>query len=212
MDIKVEYGKELGKNLSLEELENKYDAIFLSFGANIPAKMNIEGEDLPGVFGGNSLLETGNHPSYAGKKVAVIGGGNVAMDCARTIKRLGADKVFVIYRRAEKQMPAEKKEIEEAKEEGIEFLDEYKPEYYEEKLIYGMVIGYTKMPIEIRLKYLDEFVPIMDNWAVCDGACATYKFTTNNLEDMWKYIQKYINSEKEFEVRFAVVMLSLIHI
>lgn len=122
LDIKVEYGKELGKNLSLEELENKYDAIFLSFGANIPAKMNIEGEDLPGVFGGNSLLETGNHPSYAGKKVAVIGGGNVAMDCARTIKRLGADKVFVIYRRAEKQMPAEKKEIEEAKEEGIEFL------------------------------------------------------------------------------------------
>lgn len=122
LDIKVEYGKELGKNLSLEELENKYDAIFLSFGANIPAKMNIEGEDLLGVFGGNSLLETGKHPSYAGKKVAVIGGGNVAMDCARTIKRLGADKVFVIYRRAEKQMPAERKEIEEAKEEGIEFL------------------------------------------------------------------------------------------
>lgn len=94
-----------------------------------------------------------------------------------------------------------------SKENGIEFLDEYKPEYYEEKLIYGMVIGYTKMPIEIRLKYLDKFVPIMDNWAVCDGACATYKFTTNNLEDMWEYIQKYINSEKEFEVRFAVVMM-----
>ena len=87
-----------------------------------------------------------------------------------------------------------------SKENGIEFLDEYKPEY-------GMVIGYTKMPIEIRLKNLDKFVPIMDNWAVCDGACATYKFTTNNLEDMWEYIQKYINSEKEFEVRFAVVMM-----
>ena len=122
LDISVEYGKELGKNLRLQELENKYDAIFLSFGANIPSKMNIEGEELEGVFGGNSLLETGKHPTYKGKKVAVIGGGNVAMDCARTIKRMGADKVFVIYRRAEKQMPAERKEIEEAKKEGIEFL------------------------------------------------------------------------------------------
>ena len=122
LDISVEYGKELGKNLSIQELENKYDSIFLSFGANIPSKMNIEGEELEGVFGGNSLLETGNHPSYKSKKVAVIGGGNVAMDCARTIKRMGADKVYVIYRRAEKQMPAERKEIEEAKREGIEFL------------------------------------------------------------------------------------------
>ena len=122
LDITVEYGQELGRNLKLVDLENKYDAVFLSFGANIPTRMNIEGEDLEGVFGGNYLLENGKHPSYIGKKVAIIGGGNVAMDCARTIKRLGADKVFVIYRRAEKQMPAETKEIEEAKQEGIEFL------------------------------------------------------------------------------------------
>ena len=120
--IKVEYNKELGKNLNIENLEKEYDAIFLGFGANIPSKMNIEGEDLEGVYGGNSLLEKGNHPSYRGKKVAVIGGGNVAMDCSRTIKKLGADKVYVIYRRAKKQMPAESKEIEEAKKEGIEFL------------------------------------------------------------------------------------------
>ena len=120
--IKVEYDKELGKNLTLDDLESDFDAIFLSFGANIPSKMNIPGEDLQGVYGGNSLLESNNHPSYKGKKVAVIGGGNVAMDCARTIKKLGADKVFVIYRRAEKQMPAETKEIEDAKKEGIEFL------------------------------------------------------------------------------------------
>lgn len=120
--IKVEYNKELGKNLQLEDLEKEYDAIFLGFGANIPSKMNIEGENLEGVYGGNSLLEIGEHPLYKEKSVAVIGGGNVAMDCARTIKRLGADKVYVIYRRAEKQMPAESKEIEDAKKEGIEFL------------------------------------------------------------------------------------------
>ena len=122
MGIKVEYNKELGKNLNLEDLEKEYDTIFLGFGANIPSKMNIEGENLEGVYGGNCLLEKGEHPSYIGKKVAVIGGGNVAMDCARTIKKLGAEKVYVIYRRAEKQMPAESKEIEEAKKEGIEFL------------------------------------------------------------------------------------------
>lgn len=121
-DINIEYGKEIGKNLKIEELEKEYDAIFLGFGANIPSKMNIEGENLDGVYGGNSLLENGNHPSYKGKKVAIIGGGNVAMDCSRTIKRLGAEKVYVIYRRAEKQMPAEAKEIEDAKKEGIEFL------------------------------------------------------------------------------------------
>ena len=122
LGIKVEYNRELGNNLSLDDLQKEYDAVFLGFGANIPSKMNIEGEDLDGVYGGNSLLETGNHPSYKGKKVAVIGGGNVAMDCSRTIKRLGADKVYVIYRRAEKQMPAEAKEIEDAKKEGVEFL------------------------------------------------------------------------------------------
>ena len=122
LGIKVEYGKELGKNIELDYLSQMYDAVFLSFGANIPTKMGIEGENLEGVFGGNTLLESGAHPEYKGKKVGVVGGGNVAMDCARTIKRLGAEVVYIIYRRAEKQMPAEKKEIEEAKKEGIEFL------------------------------------------------------------------------------------------
>ena len=122
LGIKVELNKELGKNLNIEDLSGKYDAVFVGIGANIPSKMNIPGEDLEGVYGGNTLLETGKHPSYEGKTVAVIGGGNVAMDSARTIKRLGAKQVYVIYRRAEEQMPAERKEIESAKEEGIEFL------------------------------------------------------------------------------------------
>ena len=122
LGIKVEFGKELGKNIKIEELSNKYDAVFIGIGANIPSKMNIPGEDLEGVYGGNTLLEKGKHPSYEGKDVAVIGGGNVAMDSARTIKKLGAKHVYVIYRRAEEQMPAERKEIDAAKEEGVEFL------------------------------------------------------------------------------------------
>lgn len=122
LGIKTQLNKELGKNLNIEDLIKEYDAVFVGIGANIPTKMNIPGEELEGVYGGNTLLETGNHPSYKGKTVAVIGGGNVAMDSARTIKKLGAKKVYVIYRRAEEQMPAERKEIESAKEEGVEFL------------------------------------------------------------------------------------------
>lgn len=122
LGIDVQYNKELGKDYTLENLENEYDAVFLSFGANVSAKMGIPGEELEGVYGGNELLENKTHPDYKGKKVAVIGGGNVAMDTARTIKRLGAKEVTVIYRRAEKQMPAESKEIEDAKQEGIKFL------------------------------------------------------------------------------------------
>ena len=122
LGLQVEYNKELGKNFTLQELEDKFDAVFLAYGANITTKMGVDGENLQGVFGGNQLLEKKLHPNYQGKKVAVIGGGNVAMDCARTIKRLGAEEVDVIYRRAEEQMPAEAKEIEEAKQEGIKFL------------------------------------------------------------------------------------------
>ena len=84
--------------------------------------MGIEGETLKGVYGGNELLEFKDFPDFSGKTVMVNGGGNVAMDVSRTIKRLGAKDVYVIYRRAEEQMPAEKKEIKEAKEEGIKFL------------------------------------------------------------------------------------------
>lgn len=122
LGINVEYNMELGKNLSLDTLRSKYDAIFVAIGSNISSKMGIEGENLNGVYGGNELLEYKSYPNFNGKNVAVIGGGNVAMDTSRTVKKLGANHVYVMYRRAEEQMPAEKKEIKEAKEEGIEFM------------------------------------------------------------------------------------------
>ena len=84
--------------------------------------MNIEGEELEGVYGGNELLERNAHPDYSGKIVAVNGGGNTAMDVSRTIKKMGAKKVYVVYRRAREQMPAEQKEIDDAMKEGVEFL------------------------------------------------------------------------------------------
>ena len=122
LGINVEYNKKLGVNLKLEELKTEYDYIFLAIGANKSAKMGVQGEDLEGVYGGNELLEHDIKIDFRNKNVAVIGGGNVAMDCARTIKRQNPKSVKVIYRRAEEQMPAEKKEIEDAKKEGIEFL------------------------------------------------------------------------------------------
>ena len=122
LGVEAKLNQELGRDFEIEDLAKKYDAVFVAIGANIPSKMNVEGENLNGVYVGNYLLEYNKHPDYNGKKVAIIGGGNVAMDSARTIKKLGASEVYVIYRRAEEQMPAEKKEIADAKKEGIEFL------------------------------------------------------------------------------------------
>ena len=122
LGIKVKYNNELGKDILIQELEKEYDKIFLAFGANCSSKMGVEGENLTGVYGGNELLEYNSHPDYKEKTVIVVGGGNVAMDCARTIKKLGAKEVKVVYRRAREQMPAEDKEIESAINEKIEFL------------------------------------------------------------------------------------------
>ena len=122
LGIEVKYNQELGKTLKLHDLEKMYDNVILAYGANQSLKMGIEGENLEGVYGGNELLEYNIHPKYKGKTVAVIGGGNVAMDTSRTIKRLGAKRVIVVYRRAREQMPAEQKEIDDALNEGVEFL------------------------------------------------------------------------------------------
>lgn len=122
LGIDVKYNMQLGKNLYINDLEREYDNVILAFGANNSAKMNIDGEDLEGVFGGNELLEYNLHPDYKGKVVVVNGGGNVAMDTARTVKKLGAEKVIVTYRRSRDEMPAESKEIESAMNEGVEFL------------------------------------------------------------------------------------------
>lgn len=118
--INVIKGKELGKDLELSDLTTKFDAIYLAIGANQP-NITLDGEN---ILSGNKLLEDINLnnkiPDFNGKKVAISGGGNVAMDAARTLKRMGAE-VTVVYRRSEKEMPAEVKEIEIAKEEGVNF-------------------------------------------------------------------------------------------
>ena len=111
---------ELGKDFTLFDLKD-FDAVYLAFGANKSSKMRINGEDLPNVLYGNELLENDKWPDVSGKKVIVSGGGNTAMDVSRSASLKGAD-VTVVYRRSEKEMPATKHEIAEAKKEGINFM------------------------------------------------------------------------------------------
>ncbi|MBI5806969.1 MAG: NADPH-dependent glutamate synthase [Ignavibacteriales bacterium] len=125
----------VGKTRKLKDLIEKdgYHAVFIGVGAGLPIFMHIEGENLIGVFSANEYLTRANlmrafdkghadTPIYPSKNVAVLGGGNVAMDAARMAKRLGAENVYVVYRRTEVEMPARKEEVAHAKEEGIQFL------------------------------------------------------------------------------------------
>jgi glutamate synthase (NADPH) small chain len=124
----------VGRTSTLKELfEEGYKAVFIGTGAGLPSFMNIPGENLNRVYSSNELLTRANlmkaylFPDYdtpinIGKKVAVVGGGNTAMDSARVSLRLGAEKVYIVYRRSEKEMPARKEEVENAGEEGVEFL------------------------------------------------------------------------------------------
>ena len=120
--IEVKTNQVLNKDFTINELSDRYDAVVIAIGANIHSRAHIKNEDSSNVYGANEMLETGKYPDFKGKKVAVLGGGNVAMDAARTIIRKDAKEVSIIYRRSEEQMPAEKEEIAAAKEDGIKFL------------------------------------------------------------------------------------------
>ena len=123
MGVKFKYNTRIGTDISLEHLIQKNDAIFVGIGAWLSSAMRAKGEDLPGVLGGIDFLrEVSLHGSVEiGDTVAIVGGGNTAMDAARTAVRLGAKKVMVLYRRTRNEMPAEDIEIIEAEEEGVEF-------------------------------------------------------------------------------------------
>ena len=129
MGVEFRCGVEVGKDVTIQQLRDEgYEGFYLAIGAQKSAKLGIPGEDLEGVLGGVDFLREVNLGKEVkiGKKVVVIGGGNVAIDVARTAVRLGAD-VTVAYRRKEENMPADPEEVKEAKAEGIRFLFEHKP-------------------------------------------------------------------------------------
>ncbi|MDE7300927.1 MAG: NADPH-dependent glutamate synthase, partial [Clostridia bacterium] len=130
--VDIETNVVIGKTLTIDELfEDGYEAVFVGSGAGLPRFMGIPGESLKGVYSANEFLTRSNlmkaynsdsqTPIMHGKKVAVVGGGNVAMDAARTALRLGADEVYIVYRRSMDELPARKEEVEHAEEEGIKF-------------------------------------------------------------------------------------------
>ena len=125
MGVEFKCGVEVGKDVTIDELRAQgYKGFFLGIGAQRSAELRIPGEELEGVFGGVEFMREvnlGNKPAI-GDKVAVIGGGNVAMDVCRTAVRLGAKETYIVYRRSEEEMPADKLEVEEAKAEGVKFL------------------------------------------------------------------------------------------
>lgn len=133
LGVTIERNVVVGRSITVDELFNEgFQAVFVGSGAGLPRFMNIEGENLNGVYSANEFLTRVNlmkaydfpnspTPVKIGKRVAVVGGGNVAMDAARTAKRLGAEEVYIVYRRGEEELPARAEEIHHAKEEGIIF-------------------------------------------------------------------------------------------
>ena len=93
-----------------------------------------------------------------------------------------------------------------ASSEYKEFLENAQDEYYEELVLQGLVIGYAKISIEETFEYLQKFVPKINSWAVCDTTCSNLKITKKHMQEMWDFLEQYINSDKEYEIRFALVM------
>lgn len=133
LGVDIETNVIIGRSITIDELmEQGYEAVFVGSGAGLPRFLNIPGENLLGVYSANEFLTRVNlmkaykfpeapTPVKVGKKVAVVGAGNVAMDAARTAKRLGAEEVYIVYRRSEEELPARAEEVHHAKEEGIIF-------------------------------------------------------------------------------------------
>jgi len=130
--VKIECNVVIGRTYTLPELREKFDAVFIANGAGLPVFMNVPGENLKGVYSANEYLTRINlmaayqfprsdTPVLLGKRVAVVGGGNVAMDSVRTAKRLGAESAMIVYRRTRNEVPARAEELHHAEEEGVEF-------------------------------------------------------------------------------------------
>jgi len=133
LGVEIKYDVVVGKTITVDELLQEYDAIFIGTGAGLPEWLNIPGENLDGVYSANEFLTRVNlmkayefpkhdTPIKIGKRVVTIGAGNVAMDCARTALRLGAKESFIIYRRTKEEAPARKEEVHHAEEEGVKFF------------------------------------------------------------------------------------------
>jgi len=172
LGVEIKTGVQVGKDTTLERLKKDYDAIFVAAGAHGGMKLGVEGEDILGVMEGIGFLRatTLGEKVNVGKKIAVIGGGNTAIDCARTAKRLGAGEVTIIYRRSRAEMPASEEEVAAAEKEGIkiEFLTTPSRFYAENKKLAKMECVRMKLgepdasgrPRPIPIKGSEFLIPV----------------------------------------------------
>lgn len=186
LGIDVKYNQALGENLTIEELQNKYDAIYLAIGANEP-NMTLEGNN---IYSANELLEYRNFPDLKNKKVIINGGGNVAMDAARTIKHLGAD-VTIVYRRSENEMPASKEEIEETKADNVKI--EYLTNILEYKENIAKCIKTELVEVENSTRKVPKNIPNSEFEIIADYIV----LATGSLPNI-KSIEKFEKNEKGY--------------
>ncbi|MBW1616944.1 MAG: NADPH-dependent glutamate synthase [Deltaproteobacteria bacterium] len=222
--VKLECNSVVGRTVSLEELfEQGFEAIYIGVGAGLPKFLNIDGENLIGILSANEYLTRANlmkaylfpkvdTPMPKGKNVTVIGGGNVAMDAARTALRLGAESVKIVYRRSREEMPARKEEIHHAEEEGIEFLLLTNPVKFkgnEKGRVTGMTClkmelgepdeGGRRRPVEVKGS---EFEIKTDLSIIAVGAGANPLLTQSDKEiklNQWGYIMADSETGKTFK-------------
>ena len=197
LGVKIETNVVIGRTILIEELfENGFEAVYVGTGAGLPKFMNIPGENLKGVFSANEFLtrinlmkaykEGSDTPIVKPERVAVVGGGNVAMDAARCAKRLGAE-VYVIYRRGMEEMPARKEEVEHAKEEGIIFKT-------------------LTNPVEILGYYNKEDRRDPKNATVCGIKCVEMELTEPDESGRRRPVEK---KDSEFVIDLDCVIMAL---
>lgn len=186
LGIDVKYNQALGENLTIEKLQNQYDAIYLAIGANEP-NMTLEGNN---IYSANELLEYRNFPDLKNKKVIINGGGNVAMDAARTIKHLGADAT-IVYRRSENEMPASKEEIEETKADNVKI--EYLTNILEYKENIAKCIKTELVEVENSTRKVPKNIPNSEFEIIADYIV----LATGSLPNI-KSIEKFKKNEKGY--------------
>ncbi|MGF7186281.1 NADH-quinone oxidoreductase subunit F [Desulfitispora alkaliphila] len=198
LGVEVVYGKELGKDITLQELSHKYAAVYLAIGAHASKTMGLRGEDLPGVMSGIEFLAKLNQDQEVnlGKKVIVVGGGNVAIDAARCALRQGAEDIKIVYRRSLDDMPAALEEIEAAQAEKIEILPMTNPvevmgnEKIEKVVLQKMKPGKYDASGRKKPTKTEEFIELeVDNLIIAVGQnMNTDDLTGSGIETKWDNI------------------------
>ena len=202
LGIEVKLNQELGKDFTIDGLKLTYDAIYIAIGANEPV-ITMEGSN---VYSANVLLEDKNFPDFTNKKVAISGGGNTAIDMARVAKRMGAEAT-VVYRRSEKQMPAEPREVDDASRDGVQFMLQTNILNFENNKLKCIKTELIKLEDDDRLSPVNidgtEFEIDCDYLILANGSCPNKKIVNEFDLNKGGYISVNENLETSIENVFA---------